>query len=67
VLKIVRPGCRVVLLEPREKRVAFLRHVIRQTGLKDIEVAAARIEEGRARSRSIRSSPAAPSPTWQPS
>jgi 16S rRNA (guanine527-N7)-methyltransferase len=48
VLKIVRPGCRVVLLEPREKRVAFLRHVIRRTGLKDIEVAAARVEEGRA-------------------
>lgn len=51
VLKIVRPGYRVVLLEPREKRVAFLRHVIRQTGLKNIEVAAARIEEGRVADR----------------
>ncbi|HHO48453.1 MAG TPA: 16S rRNA (guanine(527)-N(7))-methyltransferase RsmG [Desulfobacteraceae bacterium] len=47
VLKIVRPDLSVVLLEPRERRGAFLRHVIRQTGLKDIEVAAARVEEKR--------------------
>lgn len=51
VLKIVRPSFRVVLLEPRERRGAFLRHVIRQTGLRDIEVAASRIEEGRVADR----------------
>ncbi len=48
VLKIVRPDLKVVLLEPRERRGAFLRHVIRQTGLKDIAVTAARVEEVKA-------------------
>lgn len=47
VLKIARPSFRVVLLEPRERRVAFLRHVIRQTGLRDVEAAASRVEKGR--------------------
>ncbi|MDD5759064.1 MAG: 16S rRNA (guanine(527)-N(7))-methyltransferase RsmG [Desulfobulbaceae bacterium] len=37
-LKIAKPELSVVLLEPRQKRVNFLRHVIRSLHLQDIEV-----------------------------
>ncbi len=37
-LKIRYPGLKMILAEPRPKRVAFLREVIHELGLKDIEV-----------------------------
>lgn len=45
-LKIARPGLAVTLVEPRQKRVSFLRHVIRTLGLTGIEVIEERIEPG---------------------
>lgn len=47
VVKVARTGWDVTLLEPRERRVAFLRHVIRQLCLKGVSPVSARIEEGR--------------------
>lgn len=47
VAKIARPGWRITLLEPRERRVIFLRHIIRTLGLTGIAVEPSRIEEGR--------------------
>ncbi|HKI48717.1 MAG TPA: 16S rRNA (guanine(527)-N(7))-methyltransferase RsmG [Desulfobacteria bacterium] len=44
VLKIARPDLRVTLVEPRQKRTAFLRQVIRLAGLKGIEVMDIRLE-----------------------
>jgi 16S rRNA (guanine527-N7)-methyltransferase len=44
--KIARPEMGVRLLEPRLKRVSFLRHVIRTLGLEDITVLAVRLEDG---------------------
>lgn len=46
VLKAVRPAMRITLLEPRERRSAFLRHIIRILDLKNIQVVVARIEGG---------------------
>ncbi len=46
VCKSARPDMTVRLVEPRLKRVSFLRHVIRLLDLQDIEVHAARLEEG---------------------
>ena len=37
-LKIVRPDCRMILAEPRSRRVEFLRRVIDELGLGEIEV-----------------------------
>ncbi|MEW6500993.1 MAG: 16S rRNA (guanine(527)-N(7))-methyltransferase RsmG [Thermodesulfobacteriota bacterium] len=45
-LKIARPALAVTLVEPRQKRVSFLRHVIRTLGLANIEVIEERIEPG---------------------
>ena len=45
VCKTVRPEIRVALVEPRLKRVSFLRHIVRQLGLKEVEVHACRLEE----------------------
>lgn len=45
-LKIARPILTVTLVEPRQKRVSFLRHVIRTLGLTGIEVIEERIEPG---------------------
>jgi len=45
VCKAVRPEMRVALVEPRLKRVSFLRHVCRLLGLADIEVHDCRFEE----------------------
>ena len=47
-LKAARPDLPVILVEPRQKRVSFLRHVIRTLGLKDIEVLCGRLEKGSA-------------------
>lgn len=43
-LACVRPDARFTLCEPRQKRVSFLRHVIRTLGLKNVEVVAERVE-----------------------
>ena len=45
VCKAVQPEMRVALVEPRLKRVSFLRHICRLLGLADIEVHACRLEE----------------------
>lgn len=42
-LKIARPELSVTLLEPRQKRVSFLQHIIRCLHLTGIEVVAARL------------------------
>ena len=47
-IKAARPKLPVLLVEPRQKRVSFLRHVIRTLGLKDIEVLCGRLEKGSA-------------------
>jgi len=44
VLACVLPQVRFTLVEPRLKRVSFLRHVIRSLGLTNVEVVADRIE-----------------------
>lgn len=44
--KIARPDMGVRLLEPRLKRVSFLRHVIRTLDLDDVTVLAVRLEGG---------------------
>ena len=43
-LACVRPEARCTLCEPRQKRVSFLRHVIRTLGLVNVEVVAERVE-----------------------
>ena len=43
-LACVRPDARCTLCEPRQKRVSFLRHVIRTLGLVNVEVVAERVE-----------------------
>ena len=43
-LACVRPDARCTLCEPRQKRVSFLRHVVRTLGLKNVEVVADRVE-----------------------
>ena len=40
----VRPDARFTLCEPRQKRVSFLRHVVRTLGLANVEVVADRVE-----------------------
>jgi 16S rRNA (guanine527-N7)-methyltransferase len=47
VVKIARPAWLVTLLEPRERRAIFLRHIIRTLPLAQISVEPSRIEEGR--------------------
>lgn len=44
VLACVLPEARFTLVEPRQKRVSFLRHLIRTLGLSNAEVVADRIE-----------------------
>lgn len=46
VLKIARPECGVTLVEPRQKRVSFLRHIIRTLGLTNITVTDTRLVTG---------------------
>ncbi len=47
VLKTVLPELSVTLIEPRQKRVSFLKHIIRTLGLKDITVLAIRLEKAK--------------------
>ena len=44
-LAIVRSDLEITLVEPRTKRCAFLRHVVRTLGLSNVRVAQARIED----------------------
>ena len=44
-LKIILPGIKLVLLESRRKKAAFLSHLIDKLGFNDVEVLAARAEE----------------------
>ena len=46
VCKAARPDLFVTLVEPRLKRVSFLRHIVRTLGLIDVEILAGRIEDG---------------------
>lgn len=45
VLKIALPDLPVTLVEPRLKRVSFLKHIIRTLDLTDVEVLAERLEK----------------------
>jgi len=47
-LKAARPELPVILVEPRQKRVSFLRQVIRTLGLNEVEVLCGRLEKGSA-------------------
>ena len=47
-LKAAQPELPIILVEPRQKRVSFLRHVIRTLGLNDIEVLCGRLEKNSA-------------------
>jgi 16S rRNA (guanine527-N7)-methyltransferase len=46
VLAIALPKLAVTLVEPRQKRVSFLRHIIRTLGLTNVQVKDQRIEPG---------------------
>ncbi len=46
VLKTARPRLPVTLVEPRAKRVSFLKHMVRTLGLHGISVLATRLEKG---------------------
>lgn len=46
VLKIASQELLLALVEPRNKRVSFLKHIIRTLKLKDVQVYAERIEKG---------------------
>ncbi len=45
VCKAAGPALRLTLVEPRQKRVSFLRHIVRTLGLKDVHIVAGRIED----------------------
>ena len=47
-IKIIRPEIEMYLIEPSRKKAAFLKHIIRQLGLRKAEVIEKRIEEIRA-------------------
>jgi 16S rRNA (guanine527-N7)-methyltransferase len=44
-LKIVCPGMRLTLLEATRKKVTYLEHIVRELGLRDVEVIHGRAEE----------------------
>lgn len=46
VLATAQPELSVTLVEPRQKRVSFLRHIIRTLGLKNVQIIDQRIEPG---------------------
>ncbi len=50
-LKIIRPLTRLFMTEPRERKAAFLREVVRRLGLNDAEVLTTRVETLRPRFR----------------
>lgn len=45
VVKAARPDIRLTLVEPRQKRVAFLSHIVRTLQLSDVAILACRVEE----------------------
>ena len=45
VCKVALPDLKLTLVEPRQKRVSFLRHIIRTLGLQDVTVLDCRIED----------------------
>lgn len=45
VCKVVRPEMKVTLVEPRLKRVSFLKHIVRSLQLQDVVISMGRIEE----------------------
>ena len=45
VCKAVMPSLRLTLVEPRQKRVSFLRHIVRTLELKDVTIIEGRIED----------------------
>lgn len=45
VCKVARSGLRVSLVEPRKKRVSFLRHIVRTLGVSGVEIYSERIED----------------------
>ena len=45
VLAVTRPDLRVILVEPRGKKVSFLRHINRYLHLNNVEIINARLEE----------------------
>jgi 16S rRNA (guanine527-N7)-methyltransferase len=45
VCKVVMPELKVTLVEPRLKRVSFLRHIVRTLQLQDIKVLECRVED----------------------
>ena len=44
-IKLVRPAVRLVLIESRAKRASFLSAVIRELGLRDVDLVSQRVEE----------------------
>lgn len=44
VCKAVLPELKLILIEPRQKRISFLRHIIRTLKLEDVEILADRTE-----------------------
>jgi len=44
VLKICCPDLRVTLIEPRQKRISFLKHIIRTLGLKKVDTLSLRLD-----------------------
>ena len=52
-LKIAVPDLSVVLLEPVAKKRAFLKEVVRECGLRDVEVSGARIQEFAERGKAV--------------
>ena len=45
VLAVTRPELHTILVEPRLKRVSFLRHIVRSLQLDNVEIVQARLEE----------------------
>ena len=52
-LKILIPSLKMSLIEANSKKVSFLKHIIRQINLKEIEVIRGRIEPGRLEDRAF--------------
>jgi 16S rRNA (guanine527-N7)-methyltransferase len=59
---LLRPDCRIALVEPRAKRVAFLRTAIREMGGRNMEVIRCRVEELKSPAFSVAASRATFSP-----
>jgi len=59
---IFRPDCQTTLVEPRAKRVAFLRTAVRECELSEVSVLRARVEDLQESSYSVASSKATFSP-----